>query len=104
MTPDRGNPGSERRSENIYPVPDMLLTHCWSLLVMLTEVKDGRIEVRRGIERFTEDGVVFAGETASTPVDVVIFATGFRQAVDFIDPEVVQKQLSGPVLYCFPLF
>ena len=53
------------------------------------QVKAGQIEVRRGIDRFTDDGVVFAGEAEATKVDVVVFATGFRQAVDFIDPAVV---------------
>ena len=53
------------------------------------QVKAGQIEVRRGIDRFTDDGVVFAGESEATEVDVVVFATGFRQAVDFIDPAVV---------------
>ena len=33
--------------------------------------------------------LVFAGEAEATKVDVVVFATGFRQAVDFIDPAVV---------------
>jgi cation diffusion facilitator CzcD-associated flavoprotein CzcO len=43
----------------------------------LARIKDGSIKVRGGIDRFTADGVVFAGNGAE-PFDAVILATGFR--------------------------
>jgi cation diffusion facilitator CzcD-associated flavoprotein CzcO len=43
----------------------------------LARIKDGSIRIRGGIDRFTSDGVVFAGGTPE-PFDAVILATGFR--------------------------
>lgn len=43
----------------------------------LARIRDGSIKVRGGIDRFTADGVVFAGNGAE-PFDAVILATGFR--------------------------
>jgi cation diffusion facilitator CzcD-associated flavoprotein CzcO len=43
----------------------------------LARIKDGSIGIRGGIDRFTADGVVFAGGTLE-PFDAVILATGFR--------------------------
>ncbi len=43
----------------------------------LARIRDGAIKLRGGIERFTADGVVFAG-TPAEPFDGVILATGFR--------------------------
>ena len=49
-------------------------------------VRQGRIGVHGGIERFTADGVVFA-DGGSLPVDAVVLATGYRPAVDeFLAP------------------
>ena len=43
----------------------------------LARIRDGTIKVRGGIERFTDDGVVFA-DSATEPFDAVVLATGFR--------------------------
>jgi cation diffusion facilitator CzcD-associated flavoprotein CzcO len=43
----------------------------------LARIRDGSIKVRGGIDRFTADGVVFAGNGAE-PFEAVILATGFR--------------------------
>lgn len=73
------------------------------------ELEKGTIIGKRGIQRFTERGVVFAGDTEETPVDCVVFATGYRQAVPFIDPEVVdmryEREGNDVPLYkgCLPL-
>jgi hypothetical protein len=56
------------------------------------ELEAGRITVRKGIQRFTSDGIVFDSEESPTPVDVVVFATGYRQGVSFIDPEIVDMR------------
>jgi thioredoxin reductase len=43
----------------------------------LAKIRDGSIAIRRGIARFTTDGVVFAGASAEK-FDAVVLATGFR--------------------------
>jgi cation diffusion facilitator CzcD-associated flavoprotein CzcO len=43
----------------------------------LARIRDGTIKVRPGIDRFTNDGVVFADARAE-PFNAVILATGFR--------------------------
>ncbi|MCR9066906.1 MAG: hypothetical protein NXI00_23245, partial [Cytophagales bacterium] len=53
------------------------------------ELEKGNIVVKKGISKFTSDGVVFTGETEATEVDFVIFATGFKQAASFVDPDIV---------------
>jgi hypothetical protein len=58
------------------------------------QLEDGQVTVKRGINRFTADGVYFKDkdgndEATSTKVDAVIFATGYRQQAGFIDPQVV---------------
>lgn len=49
----------------------------------ITAIRTGKIVTEPGIERFTEDGVVFTSGT-SEPFDAVIFATGFVPGVDSI--------------------
>jgi indole-3-pyruvate monooxygenase len=44
-------------------------------------IRSGRIRVRPGIERFTEDGAVFEDGTTET-FDAVVLATGYRPRVD----------------------
>src|SRR5450631_968724 len=47
----------------------------------MKHIREGRIGVHGGIERFTEDGVVFVGgETLS--VDAVVLATGYRPGLE----------------------
>lgn len=41
--------------------------------------------MRRGIERFTRAGVVFADDTQEKGFDAVILATGYRPAVSFLE-------------------
>jgi cation diffusion facilitator CzcD-associated flavoprotein CzcO len=53
----------------------------------LAKIRDGSIKIRGGIERFTPDGVVFAG-AAEEKFDAVILATGFRPDLRRLIPEV----------------
>lgn len=46
-------------------------------------IRKGRIAIRRGLERFTEDGVVFTDGTRES-FDAVVLATGFRARLDRI--------------------
>ncbi|RWS24687.1 hypothetical protein B4U80_09456 [Leptotrombidium deliense] len=49
----------------------------------------GKILVRKNIERFTENGVVFAGMDAETKCDVVVLATGYEISFPFIDSSII---------------
>jgi cation diffusion facilitator CzcD-associated flavoprotein CzcO len=53
----------------------------------LAKIRDGSIRIRGGIDRFTSDGVVFAGGTAET-FDAVILATGFLPDLRSLMPDV----------------
>jgi dimethylaniline monooxygenase (N-oxide forming) len=52
-------------------------------------VLSGTIELKNDIERITETGVIFKGETEETPCDVIIMATGYKVDFPFIDQSLV---------------
>jgi cation diffusion facilitator CzcD-associated flavoprotein CzcO len=76
----------------------------------LGKIRDGSIKVRRGIERLTDDGVVFS-DGKSESFDAVVLATGFRPdlrrlipGVDAVfdahgTPRVTGKATNVPGLY-----
>jgi thioredoxin reductase len=53
----------------------------------LAKIRDGSIGIRGGIDRFTADGVVFAG-AVTEKFDAVILATGFRPDLRRLIPDV----------------
>jgi cation diffusion facilitator CzcD-associated flavoprotein CzcO len=53
----------------------------------LDRIRDGSIEIRRGIERLTPDGVVFA-DARTEEFDAIILATGFRPDLRSLVPDV----------------
>lgn len=52
-------------------------------------ILSGTIEMKNNIERITETGVVFEGETEETECDVIILATGYKVDFPFIDQSLV---------------
>lgn len=52
-------------------------------------VLSGTIELKNNIERITETGVIFQGETEELPCDVIIMATGYKVHFPFIDQSLV---------------
>jgi dimethylaniline monooxygenase (N-oxide forming) len=57
------------------------------------QLERGSIRFKRGIVHFTADGVLLRDangneEAEVTPIDAVIFATGYRQQAGFVDPKV----------------
>lgn len=52
-------------------------------------VLSGTIELKNNIERITETGVIFQGETQEIPCDVIIMATGYKVHFPFIDQSLV---------------
>jgi indole-3-pyruvate monooxygenase len=69
----------------------------------MREIRAGRIAVHGAVERFTEDGVVFA-DGRSLAVAAVVLATGYRAAVDeflagseaVCDPDGTPRRSGGP--------
>lgn len=52
-------------------------------------VLSGTIELKNNIDRITETGVIFQGETEELPCDVIIMATGYKVDFPFIDQSLV---------------
>ncbi|UYV81762.1 TXNDC5 [Cordylochernes scorpioides] len=48
-------------------------------------ILSGIIRIKGNIERFTQNGVIFQNETDETPLDAVVFCTGYRMAYPFIE-------------------
>ena len=48
-------------------------------------ILSGTVQVKSSIRSFSENGVIFEGETEETPVDAVIFATGYQFKFPFFD-------------------
>jgi len=48
-------------------------------------ILSGRVVVKGNINKFVENGVVFAGERNITEVDAVVFATGYHVKFPFLD-------------------
>lgn len=53
--------------------------------------KAGRVQGKRGIARITETSVVFS-DGEEVECDAIIYATGFKQAVEFLDPAIVDMR------------
>jgi len=56
------------------------------------ELEKGTISVKKHIREFSETGVFFEDDSEPTEVDFVIFATGYKQGVSFVDPEIVDMR------------
>lgn len=59
----------------------------------------GRIAVRPNIKEFTPEGVIFEGSTEVTPVDTVIFATGYKLELPFVDKSIIAPNNNEVFLY-----
>jgi len=57
------------------------------------ELEAGRVEVKKGIKRFTTTAVVFTDDS-TVEADLVVLATGFKQQASFVDPQVVDMRFS----------
>lgn len=63
-----------------HPMINDALPHC---------ILSGKVTMKRDIKEFTEDGVIFEGESHVTQVDQVIFATGYEWIIPFIDSSII---------------
>lgn len=62
-------------------------------------ILSGRVIVKGDIERFEENGVVFAGENTVTKIDTVILATGYEIKFPFLDSRVISTKNNRVHLY-----
>lgn len=62
-------------------------------------ILSGTIELKNNIDRVTETGVIFQGESKETPCDVIIMATGYKVHFPFIDQSLVPVQDNKVDLY-----
>ncbi|GFQ89026.1 dimethylaniline monooxygenase 5 [Trichonephila clavata] len=66
-------------------------------------ILSGRVIVKGDIERFEENGVVFAGEKTVTKVDAVILATGYEIKFPFLDNTVISIKNNRVHLYKYAI-
>lgn len=45
--------------------------------------------MKKNVQEFTENGVIFEGESEETQVDQVVFATGYEWTIPFIDSSIM---------------
>lgn len=62
-------------------------------------ILSGTIQMKNNIERITENGVIFQGETEETLCDVIIMATGYKVDFPFIDQSLVPVMNNKVDLY-----
>lgn len=84
------------RKHNLYPDHRLLSGHIAVTGVkgvdksIYAHLENGNVKVRRpGVKRITRTGIIFGDSDEETPVDVIIFATGYRYAAGFLDPKVI---------------
>lgn len=59
----------------------------------------GRVLVRSNVKEFTENGVIFEGESGVTEVDEVIFATGYKMELPFVHKSIIAPSNNEVALY-----
>lgn len=59
----------------------------------------GAVIVKGDIKTFTENGIIFLGDTEETPLDVVVLATGYEVSFPFLDKSIVDPQENEIDLY-----
>lgn len=77
---------------------------CLSQHIMVNDalpnrILSGTVTVKSDIDHFTEDGVVFKGETAVTPADAVVLATGYKITFPFISQDILPVSRNWVKLY-----
>ncbi|GBM69912.1 Dimethylaniline monooxygenase [N-oxide-forming] 5 [Araneus ventricosus] len=80
----------EHRILSAHPTMNDALPNC---------ILSGKVIVKGDIERFEENGVVFAGEKSTTEVDSVILATGYEIKFPFLESSVISVKNNRVHLY-----
>jgi len=83
-------------------LPNRQVVLFWSnvlILSIICRILSGTVKVKGDIDYLTEDGVVFKGESAVTPCDAIIFATGYKVTFPFISDTLVPVHKNKVRLY-----
>ncbi|KAF8789862.1 flavin-containing monooxygenase 5-like [Argiope bruennichi] len=67
--------------------------------ILPTKILAGRINIKGDIETFAKNGVIFRGENTVTPVDAVIFATGYNIQFPFMKESILNSTNNKVELY-----
>ena len=59
----------------------------------------GVVIVKANIKTFTENGVIFEGDTEETPLDIVVLATGYEMYFPFLDKSIIDPKENEVELY-----
>jgi dimethylaniline monooxygenase (N-oxide forming) len=59
----------------------------------------GTVIVKGDIKEFTENGIIFVGDTEETPLDIVVLATGYEVYFPFVDKSIVDPKKNEIDLY-----
>ncbi|KAI1305301.1 Flavin-containing monooxygenase 5 [Halotydeus destructor] len=62
-------------------------------------ILSGTVKVKTNIQEFTDNGVIFEGESTITPVDSVILATGYEVHFPFLSEDVLWTEDNKVQLY-----
>ncbi|CAL1277340.1 unnamed protein product [Larinioides sclopetarius] len=100
---NRLNEKFDHAAYNLKPQHRILSAHPTMNDALPNCVLSGRVIVKGDIERFEENGVVFAGEKTVTKVDSVILATGYEIKFPFIDSSVVSIKNNRVNLYKYAI-
>ena len=80
---------------NLKPKHRIFAQHVMVNDTLPNRILAGTVQVKTSISSFTENGVIFEGETEETPVDAVVFATGYEFKFPFFDEEPELKVRDG---------
>ncbi|XP_055924494.1 flavin-containing monooxygenase 5-like [Argiope bruennichi] len=64
-----------------------------------TKILEGRIIIKGDVESFSKNGATFRGESSVTPVDAVIFATGYNMQFPFMKESILNSTNNELELY-----
>ncbi|KAF8778564.1 Dimethylaniline monooxygenase like protein [Argiope bruennichi] len=84
---------------NLKPDHRILSAHTTMNDTLPNCVLSGKVIVKGDIEKFEENGVVFAGEEQVTKVDSVVLATGYDIKFPFLDSSVISFENNRVHLY-----
>ncbi|OQR69536.1 dimethylaniline monooxygenase-like [Tropilaelaps mercedesae] len=84
---------------NIKPSHRIFSQHVMVNDALPNRILSGTVTVKGNIKRFTENGIVFEGETQETPVDDVVLATGYKIKFPFFDDNLISCEDNRIDLY-----
>lgn len=93
------NANFDHSAYNLKPKHRVLSTHPTVNDSLPNCILSGRIIIKRNIDRFVENGIIFEGEDQITEADAVILATGYHIKFPFIDSQIISTEDNKICLY-----